>query len=433
MTESASSSPSTAPLRPPQRAQRRLRWQVRLVGIALSLALALLLAEGLLRWWLPLDPRENSSWYLAHPVYRFRHRGGLNEEFYWGQAYHVRTNSRGLRENTEVPYDQLGRLRVVCLGDSFTFGNGVEYGRTLVRVLEQQLERDRPEVPWQVINLGVSAHGPSLEYLYYREEGSKYRPRIVVIGAFCGNDVADDARDKAFRLVEGRLIEVPYRIGRLKQLTNQEWYQWTIRRCQLLVRARQGYSWVIDHLWARDSKQDQIAAMTDPAALEAAWPLTEAVWTQFAERIRQDGAEPVFLIIPAQEQVDHQAGLPVPENLYQVAENTRQRLLKLAAAKGWTTVDLLPTLGSQVRTAREIYLAGDFHFNELGHRLAGEALAVAVSRLVAKGEGGPGADSLPGEPPARPDQGPVSAGGSSGEAAREPPATENSHPGAAKE
>lgn len=372
-TEAASGAP---PIRPPPAARWR-RWAARLGLLVAAVLLSLALLEVGLRLAAPLDVRINSSWYQAHPVYQFRHRSHLDEEFVWVQPYHVRTNSRGLRESGEIPYEPDGSIRVVVHGDSLTFGNGCAAEDTFVRVAERELAAAAARPPVRLINFGVSAHSPGLEYLYYLEEGRRYHPRIVVIAAFCGNDVGDDVRFNAFRLDDaGQLVALPHRIPLLKRLTDADLYQWLIRRSQVVVRLRQVYNWFDVNVLTRSQVEGQAAVFQQAAAFDRNWPLSRAIWIAFAEAIRRDAATPLFAVIPTAEVIDRVAGRPAGEGMLPTAGAARDRLLALCAERGYDVLDLAVPLAAAG-------VPGDYHFNEAGHRIVGRALAARLADMLA--------------------------------------------------
>ena len=99
---------------------------------------------------------------------------------------HVNINSKGLRDR-EYDYDKPeGIKRIVALGDSYTWGFGVEANERFTEVLEDELLKNI-----QVINMGVSGYGNDQELLLLKNEGLKYHPDLVLV-AFCGNDPADN-------------------------------------------------------------------------------------------------------------------------------------------------------------------------------------------------------------------------------------------------
>jgi len=86
---------------------------------------------------------------------------------YYAPDIYLRTNSRGFRANQEfterVP---AGKLRLICSGDSFTFGEGVENDATWCQRLESLDAR------LQTVNMAESGYGADQMYLWYRRDGS---------------------------------------------------------------------------------------------------------------------------------------------------------------------------------------------------------------------------------------------------------------------
>lgn len=159
-------------------------WLLRAMLVLVSLAAALVAAEAVLRRGGVASParRVEASgmhthdpllgWVLA-PGVRTRER---SREY----DVAVRINAQGFRADREVsPVPPPGVLRVVAVGDSFTFGQGVEVEDSYPALLERRLGGVR-EV--EVINLGVAGYGVDQQLLMLESRGLRFRPRVVVLG-----------------------------------------------------------------------------------------------------------------------------------------------------------------------------------------------------------------------------------------------------------
>jgi hypothetical protein len=83
----------------------------------------------------------------------------------YGHGIYVRTNGQRARANHDfAPFLQSNRIRVVCSGDSFTYGVGVDNDHTWCQLLEQK----NPHL--ETVNLGQSAYGVDQIYLRYRRD-----------------------------------------------------------------------------------------------------------------------------------------------------------------------------------------------------------------------------------------------------------------------
>lgn len=159
----------------------------RSIVLGLALLLGVVLAEFLVRLAAPqvtMFPRYVTSTdyeiELA-PSAEIRHRQGR----LWTFTY--RTNEIG-RRGPYVPPDQLTAKAVVAvLGDSFSFGIGVEDDQVFSAQLGRLLGGG-----WYVLNGGMSGWGIDSEIKWYTEVAKPYRPEAVVL-QFTGNDPWDSS------------------------------------------------------------------------------------------------------------------------------------------------------------------------------------------------------------------------------------------------
>jgi hypothetical protein len=111
----------------------------------------------------------------------------------WFAGVPVRINGLGFRDSREYALEKpSGTFRILVLGDSVTFGHGATFETTYPYLLEKRLEAWRPDVRWEVWNLGVPGYNTRQELVYLQEVGRQYQPDLVVIGFypndFTGND-----------------------------------------------------------------------------------------------------------------------------------------------------------------------------------------------------------------------------------------------------
>jgi lysophospholipase L1-like esterase len=100
-----------------------------------------------------------------------------------GTLFH--TNALGLRD-AEVEED--GRQRILAIGDSCTFGWGVEQDHAYPQVLQQQLDHGPQAGRYRVINAGVPGFTSYHGRLYLAEHGLALKPAVVIAG-FGFNDI----------------------------------------------------------------------------------------------------------------------------------------------------------------------------------------------------------------------------------------------------
>ncbi len=152
--------------------------------------LALLLLEGVSSAVLLLgtvaEPGRPASPDLAHsrydPELGWVNLPNLFLDSLYGPGVYVRTNTQGFRNAQAFPVEPpTDRLRVVCSGDSFTFGFGVDNDHTWCQQLvaiDHRLE---------TLNLGQSGYGIDQAFLRYRREGDGLKPGVHIL-AFITDD-----------------------------------------------------------------------------------------------------------------------------------------------------------------------------------------------------------------------------------------------------
>ena len=169
----------------------------RLGLVALGILAALGLAEGMLRVAAALDPQV-----------RFLATGGAAraavayatlEEFIAAQAAYITphrpwynhwSNAFGFHDEEFVEPKPAGRLRVLVVGDSFTFAP-VPYPQGVVTLTEVALRAACGGRDLDLLNMGLMGAGPP-EYRILAELGApRFAPDLVLVNLFLGNDPPD--------------------------------------------------------------------------------------------------------------------------------------------------------------------------------------------------------------------------------------------------
>lgn len=99
-----------------------------------------------------------------------------------GEGVSLRTNSEGFRNEVEVPVEvPPGKVRVLCSGDSFTLGYGVDDDHAWCRRLASLDDRV------ETVNLGQGGYGIDQSYLWYLRAGAGLQHDVHVF-AFISED-----------------------------------------------------------------------------------------------------------------------------------------------------------------------------------------------------------------------------------------------------
>jgi len=110
----------------------------------------------------------------------------------YGPGIYLKTNEQRIRNNNnyslQSPPD---KIRVICSGDSFTFGFGVDNDHTwchYLALINGKLE---------TINMGQGGYGIDQAYLWYKRDGQKLNPDILIF-AFITSDFYRMKSEKFF-------------------------------------------------------------------------------------------------------------------------------------------------------------------------------------------------------------------------------------------
>lgn len=248
-----------------------------------------------------------------------------------------------------------GTLRIVTVGDSFTWGYLV--GNTAdiwPYVLERELTAQG--LPVQVINLGRNGLNSSQEHVLLREIGWLFDPDLVIV-QYTLNDPLPGAHDSYFRLaplVPG-LNDILDRNSYFFSFLNTRF-----RRAQMRILYPEG----LKPLYAPDfpgwqASQRAVHAMADDARQRNA-PMVMILFPMFLRSVGFDAAEyPLVDLHEKVAEVCREAGLPLFDLRQQFAVVGRD------GGSWWAH-------------------PADGHPDEEGHRLAGRAIAREVAPLLAK-------------------------------------------------
>jgi len=147
----------------------------------LILAISLGMAEVFLTAF-SIMPDNTSFWGMNVRNFNGNHDGGTSFNVM------VKTNSQGLREIHEIKSKKPGVYRIALVGDSMTFGWGIENNETMSRQLTKHLTETMGLQNVEVINFGIPGTGP---YQYYRVINKYVREveaDLVITNVLMAND-----------------------------------------------------------------------------------------------------------------------------------------------------------------------------------------------------------------------------------------------------
>jgi lysophospholipase L1-like esterase len=263
----------------------------------------------------------------------------------------IRINGHGERSDYEIPLERTpGKTRLLAIGDSFSFGHGVEAAEAWPARLAGLL----PDT--EVVNLAVTGYGTDQQVLRLEKQGLAYKPDVVILGLFEGNVFRNLKREQMgypkplFELEDGKL---ELRGVPLPRLAEGETYASAMPFSRLWALAGGRAIELFRHLGFGKS-----------------WPLTGAILERFAADCRKVGAEPRVVLIPKDRAVD------APGWRGAIHRRTLREIEELSKSRGLATLDLTPVLAAQLeKDGQPLYFPVDGHWNAAGHQAAAQAIA----------------------------------------------------------
>lgn len=152
----------------------------------LSTVVTLLALEALFASFHPVPfSTERNMYFVADAEMGYRLMP--NSHGAWGPGIPADVNANGHRDVPTTVDKPAGVFRILALGDSFTVGADVRADEAYPKVLERLLAA-RTGRRVQVVNTGVGGWDPFMYAQYYAHDGRAFRPDLVLVGFFVGND-----------------------------------------------------------------------------------------------------------------------------------------------------------------------------------------------------------------------------------------------------
>jgi hypothetical protein len=307
-------------------------------------------------------PADRHFFFLHDEMLGWRHRPGAVALF---KNAVVRINSAGLRDDELASPAGESESRLMFLGDSQVFGDGVSFDDTFV----QRLEREFRSL--QSINGGVIGYGTDQQLLYFERDGEHLAPDLTIVG-LNAYDLRDNISTRVrsgyikplFELVEGqlRLVNVPISKGSL------------VDRAQRELRTRSHLYTLATQKWGGDGDADgdspggghkDLAREVFPpdAHMGKALDVTAAILSRLAARVKSRNARFAVVFLPYD--MDF-----VGDGWYTERVDRMVHTLSQAGQRdGFAVFDLRPYL----QDCHDLFI-DRMHFNVEGHRLVASAL-----------------------------------------------------------
>jgi len=301
-------------------------------------------------------------------------------------CYGIKINSNGLRDNDYLDNQEAATV-ILGLGDSFTFGTGVDFQDSYLYQLEELLQ-DK-EKNFKVINAGVPGYGTKQEIEFLKKCGEYYSPDIILVGFTISNDPYDNLYNpEDFTVKDGFLIETKSQEERLR--TPKFYYLKSFLRRHSYL-----YSFVTNRLKGTKAlraffRKSNVAVNVFPIELqfynkafsptvEECYRATYQALDELKDHCELIGTRPLIIGIPTQTQINPRIWKKV-QHIYGLEASNydldlpNKVIAEICKEAGVEYFDLLPALRSVAQNGQQPYFEIDGHWNQLGHRLAAESI-----------------------------------------------------------
>jgi hypothetical protein len=291
---------------------------------------------------------------IHDPDLGWSHEKGRRAENLYGPHRHLTVDSRGFRGLGEIEAEvPPGRYRILCLGDSFTLGFGVDDAETF----PAELEKLDPAI--ESVNMGQGGYGVDQCYLWYRRDGAEIDANLLLL-SFIAPDferMLDDRLHGAF--AKPRLEVVAGELRLPRDPVPDDWEAGSgTKRLEGFIEGLAVSDLMKRLRWRAMSNAPPPAERPSLGYEE----LGEAVVRDLARLARERGSQLALVLLPLQ---NRWAGHPreLLRWLAPIAEDLGVPLLDLTE-----DVDRLPL------SSVDSYYQADGHLNAHGNRFVAETL-----------------------------------------------------------
>ena len=275
----------------------------------------------------------------------------------------VSVNSLGLRDREYSPTPEPGLRRVLGIGDSQTFGNGVDLAETWPKQLERNLNEmasDGGGEGWEVLNAGIPGTDTWQHEIWARRLLDAYQPHAVVL-AFYVNDVSPSYQPKGNRAkaktntFEKRVVYLLKRSA-LINIVVQRWAAW--KHSQRMKEGR-----AVSEFIVTGERNERI---------DRGWQQVDESLAAIAALCEERKIAFLLAVLPRRDQV---TGV-LSSRVY------NDRLTEITSRHGVARVDVLPDLiEAYGEHGADLFIPWDGHNSPVANRVIGTRIGERLRRM----------------------------------------------------
>ncbi|MDD5254394.1 MAG: hypothetical protein PHG05_04865 [Candidatus Nanoarchaeia archaeon] len=279
-------------------------------------------------------------------------------------SYTVITNSDNMRNSKEFSLNHTNP-RIVLLGDSMAFGQGVEQEEMFSSLLENNFK------DLEVLNLAVPGTETAGYYSRLNQKGLKYNPDVVIVALFMGNDLRMIGNITSDNFTIKYIPPKPLSLFLTRNVQSLK-FLWRFFYQSKITKP------IANLLNVKTESNPVPLIIDDEEKLQQSLELLDNNLKYFKESSEKNNFKLLFLIIPAREQVDKTKLREYLENInprYIEESRIRKDIINTLNKNKIDYLDVTPDM-QKLNINNTFYYSIDGHLNKEGHKL--------IARLLTK-------------------------------------------------
>ncbi len=160
--------------------------------------------------------------------------------------YEYQNNEIGMRDNRQLNDYKKYPFKILAIGDSFTYGWGVNDDETFCKLLEKKINKDSVAV----LNAGASGSGTDYALRFFQVRGPELSPKVVLY-FYYENDFVDNSENRYYTIKKDSIVSKAINKSansnaiQKNKLANSKIYNWFASHSHLfnMIRTQVGIMW----------------------------------------------------------------------------------------------------------------------------------------------------------------------------------------------
>jgi lysophospholipase L1-like esterase len=269
--------------------------------------------------------------------------------------YLIKLNELGFRDS-EISEKQTQEYRILAVGDSHIYGQGLHDNELMTTLLEQELRKNSSSCQFNVINMGVRAYSTNNEKAMLEKVGFGLDPDLIILFFYINDFIPVNIANRYNKFAEMDWYTFDFSDKPTDRLVDK----WKLIQ---ILRNSAFLMWVYDTYrgWTnRSSYIDKMMLGELDSRIRKNIKNTIETLEEIRLLTEEHGARLIIAVIPVAAQITN----AFPDQIYQ------SKLKQYAMNAGLDFVDLLPDLRSHHSQFQDsLVIPFDGHYNSNGHRV----------------------------------------------------------------